>query len=261
MLRGGKGTGKGVFLGALRRIFGAHGLQIFNRAHMVGNFNSHMRNCLFLFADEAYWAGDKQGESVLKGLITEPVLVLEQKGVDAVGWPNRLKVAMAANAAWVVPASDGERRYGVFNVSNEFAGDRDYFTALVGELAGGGLAAMLHDLLAMDLGDWHPRYVPQTDALQEQKDQSLPPLGEWWAGWLQEGGNSPEEWDGSTLFHTIRESAPATKGFSDKRIAQFIRELGATRRRIHGVSKWKLPAIEEGRATFERRYGKWRWQD
>jgi hypothetical protein len=97
-LRGNKGTGKGVFLGALRRIFGGHGLQIFNRKHMVGNFNAHMRNCLFMFADEAYWAGDKQGESILKGLITEPHLMLEQKGVDPVQWPNRMKVGMAANA-------------------------------------------------------------------------------------------------------------------------------------------------------------------
>jgi hypothetical protein len=76
---------------------------------------------LSLFADEAFWAGDKKGESVLKGLITERTLVIEQKGIDAVQWPNRLKVMMAANAAWVVPASYHERRFAVFDVSNRYA--------------------------------------------------------------------------------------------------------------------------------------------
>jgi bifunctional DNA primase/polymerase-like protein/uncharacterized protein DUF5906/primase-like protein len=259
VLRGGKGTGKGVFLGALRRIFGSHGLQIFNRAHMIGHFNAHMRNCLFLFADEAYWAGDKQGESILKGLLSEPHIMLEQKGVDPVQWPNRMKVAMAANAAWVVPASDDERRYGVFDVSNERRGERAYFSPLLAEAAGGGLGAMLYDLLRMDLGDWHPRYVPQTKALQTQKAHSLPPLVEWWEGWLQEGHEAPE-WTASDLMRTIREAAPGAKNLSNQRIARFLHEMGATRRRTEVGSRWKLPEYGDARACFERRYGKWNWE-
>ena len=55
---------------------------------------------------------------VLKGLITEPLLMIEQKGIDPVQWPNRVHVAMAANADWVVPASAGERRYAVFKCAS-----------------------------------------------------------------------------------------------------------------------------------------------
>ena len=117
VFRGGKGSGKGTFANALKRMFGQHGLQIFNSKHLVGAFNGHLRNCLLLFADEAFWAGDKQGESVLKGLITEPALMIEQKGVDAAPWKNRLHVIMAANADWVVPASHDERRYAMFDAS------------------------------------------------------------------------------------------------------------------------------------------------
>jgi len=120
VLKGGKGCGKGVFVRALKRCFGEHGMQISNQEHLVGKFNGHLRSCLFLFADEAFWAGDKKGESVLKGLITEPCLVIEQKGIDAVQWPNRLKIAMAANADWVVPASAGERRYAVFGCADTY---------------------------------------------------------------------------------------------------------------------------------------------
>jgi hypothetical protein len=50
---------------------------------------------------------------------------------------------------------------------------RAYFGALHNELANGGLEAMLYDLKRWNLGDWHPRQVYQTDALREQKGQSL----------------------------------------------------------------------------------------
>ena len=37
---------------------GQHALKISNAKHLVGNFNSHLRDCVFLFADEAFFAGD-----------------------------------------------------------------------------------------------------------------------------------------------------------------------------------------------------------
>jgi hypothetical protein len=46
---------------------------------------------------------------------------------------------------------------------------------------------MLFDLLARDLGDWHPRRFPKTAALLEQQRQSLSPLDSWWVE-LLEGG-------------------------------------------------------------------------
>jgi hypothetical protein len=179
VFRGGKGSGKGVFGNALAKAFGEHALHIFHQSHLTGNFNGHLRSCIFLFADEAFWAGDKKGESVLKGLITERSLVIEQKGIDAVQWPNKLHVLMAANADWVVPASYDERRFAVFDVSNRYAQGscsesfrKSYFKALHHELDNGGLEAMLYDLLRWDLGDWHPRQVYETEGLRRQKDQS-----------------------------------------------------------------------------------------
>ncbi len=257
--RGDKGVGKGAFFGALRRIFGGHGLQIFSRAHLVGNFNAHRRNCLFMFADEAFWAGDKQGESVLKGLITEPVFMLEQKGVDAVQWPNRIKLCMAANADWVVPASHDERRYAVFDISKERIGDRNYFRSLFAELDSGGIAAMLYDMLRMELGDWHPRHIPQTAALQEQKARSMAPLMEWWEGWLQEGIGTSAFWTGPDLYRTIRTSAPMTRDYSDKKLAGFLHKIGALWGRSNGVTRWQMPEMENARTSFEQAYGKWSW--
>ena len=82
VLRGLKGTGKGLLGQMLMRIFRDHALQITQSKHLVGHFNAHLMDSLFLFLDEALWAGDKQGEGTLKALITERMLMIEPKGVD-----------------------------------------------------------------------------------------------------------------------------------------------------------------------------------
>ncbi|MFA6922514.1 MAG: DUF5906 domain-containing protein, partial [Gallionella sp.] len=84
VLRGEKGSGKGTLGHFLRAIWGNHGLHISNAKHLVGNFNGHLVDTCFLFADEAFYSGDKQHEGVLKALVTEPTIIVERKGIDAI---------------------------------------------------------------------------------------------------------------------------------------------------------------------------------
>ena len=268
VFRGGKGTGKGTFANAMRRVFGQHGMHVANSKHLVGNFNGHLRNCLLLFADEAFWAGDKQGESTLKALITEPVLMIEQKGIDPVQWENRLHVIMAANAEWVVPASHDERRYAMFQVSDCRVGDAAYFAALHEELRNGGLAAMLHDLLLWDLGTWHPRLVLETAALQEQKAQSFKPLEEWWEGMLQTGVMPEEQKFGerkgvsaTTLFTTAKDAIPRMREVSLTLFGRFLRAAGAEGFHTWKGNYWKMPELDTARKQWDKKHGKWPWRN
>lgn len=187
--RGEKGTGKGTLGRALFKLAGASGLHISSPGHLTGRFNSHLQNCVCLFADEAFWAGNKEGESVLKQLVTEPTLTYEGKGRDAITGKNHVHIIMASNNEWVVPAGmDSERRFAVFNVNDKRKGDRQYFSALNRQLDNGGLEALLHDMLVRDIGDKHPRdNVPQTKALTEQKAMSQGPEESWWDGLLDTG--------------------------------------------------------------------------
>ncbi len=130
VLRSEKGSGKGTLGHFLRSIWGVHGLHISSAKYLVGNFNSHLAETCFLFADEAFFSGIKEHESVLKSLITEPRLTIERKGVDMISQPNYLKILMTANSDYVVPASRDERRYCVFDVISDRIGDTVYFDAL-----------------------------------------------------------------------------------------------------------------------------------
>src|SRR5258708_8434531 len=91
-------------------IFGQHGLQIFSSEHLCGKHNAHLQNKLFLFSDEATWAGDHLAERVLKGMITEKVLMIEPKGVNAFQSPNRLRLYMPPTAKSLVPPPHDYRR-------------------------------------------------------------------------------------------------------------------------------------------------------
>jgi hypothetical protein len=186
VMRGKKGCGKGVLCNCNARAWGQHGLRIGHAAHLTGNFNDHLRDCVMLFADEAFFAGNKEHEGVLKGLITDPTIAIEGK-YKAVSVPNMLHIMMASNSDWVVPASHDERRYFVLDVSDSRIGDRHYFKALNDQMRDGGLAAMIHDLLNRDITDFEVRDISQTEALAEQKILSLDSLDKWWLAVLKRG--------------------------------------------------------------------------
>jgi hypothetical protein len=180
VMRGGKGVGKGITSKYFGRLFGRHYMQIANPSHLVGQFNSHLRDVVVLFADEAFFAGDKKHESVLKMLITEDTIPIEQKGIDVEISPNYVHLIMASNDPHVVRASGDERRYFLLDVSDQHRQDSEYFSAIVKQMENGGLSGLLYYLQAIDLTGFNVRNVPKTEALVEQKILSLSPLEEWW---------------------------------------------------------------------------------
>lgn len=261
VFRGGKGTGKGTFARALRQIAGQHGCHIFSSKHLTGQFNAHLRSCIYLFADEAFWAGDKQGESTLKGLITEDTVPIEKKGVDLEHVVNRLHIVMAANADWVVPASHDERRYAVFDVLEDRRRDKKYFDALNAEMANGGLEAMLYDLQRMELGDWHPRIGIDTPALQKQKEASLTPIADWFIGILQDGYALGRDLRvPAAALHTMcKDSSGKLRDVSAQALGRFLKKHGV--KQVHTVngSVWEFPQLKQLRGAWEGMYGAWAW--
>jgi hypothetical protein len=69
VMKGKKGTGKGTLGNTMSKLFGQHALQISSALHLVGRFNSHLRDTVLLFADEAFWPGDKAAEGTLKRIV------------------------------------------------------------------------------------------------------------------------------------------------------------------------------------------------
>ena len=272
VLRGDKGTGKGIFGRLLLSIFATHGLHISNREHLVGKFNSHLMHCCFLFVDEALWPGDKPAEGVLKRIVTEPTLTVEPKGIDAQEAVNRLSIMMASNEDWVVPASSDERRFACFDVSAARKGDRSYFDDLDDELyRDGGDAAFLHDMLKTELGKWHPRSdIPQTKALAAQKLEFAPPEI-LWPGQILDAGSLPRSIrkDGEPyaiidpknpnlarsrlLWLQAKDSDPRLRYWSEPKFRGFLQRYGVGKaQRTAKGSFVSFPPLPEIRANFRK---------
>jgi Family of unknown function (DUF5906) len=188
-LLGEQGAGKGIFARTFGSLFGDHFAHIANGDQLTGRFNASVGKSCFIFLDEAVWAGDKKGEGVLKALITEPSLTLEAKFRDPITVANKLRIMVASNNEWAVPAGIGDRRWLILNINNRYAGTKNanYFAALKDEVDNGGAAAMLHDLLAMNLSVFNVRDVPRTAAKAQQQALSLPSVEACLYQTLQEG--------------------------------------------------------------------------
>jgi hypothetical protein len=284
VFRGKKGAGKGLWLATLRVVFGPHGLQISQAEHLTGRFNHHLWTCVYVFADEAFWAGDKQGEAILKALITERPLMVEKKGVDTVQGRNLIKLGIASNSDWVVPATHDERRYAVTDVDNRYARGhaseeerKAYFGPIWRELAEGGAAAMLYDLLQMNLGDWHPREVPTTSGLMRQKKESLRGNYQWFEALLQAGflPRNEKRPNRISTYHLLK----FIKGFRGLDYATeeslssflygemgFIPALSPQGNRYRGSNGgprgWEFPPLPDLRSRWETKFGgTWPWHE
>lgn len=218
-LRGAQGAGKGILFRTYGSLFGQHFVHIAQGSQLTGRFNASLGNAVAVFLDEALWAGDRQGEGVLKALITEPTLQLEAKFRDPITVPNHLRIMIASNADWFVPVGSGDRRFLVLDVANTYAGTqhKEYWDALYRETENGGRAAMLHDLLAMDLNDFDVRAVPDTAAKTEQKLHSLRGTRAWLAHVLQEGDMGIRNWEGDGLSIEKHEAYSYYVKFSETR--------------------------------------------
>ena len=284
VLIGHKGAGKGTLVRVLQRIFGAHAFQVTSREEVIGKFNGHLQDCVLFVADEAYWGGDKRCVGRLQGMITEPTLPIERKGYDLILVPNYLHVVMLAEPGWVIPAGRYERRYAAFSVSDAWRGDRGYFNALHNQIENDGAEAMMWDLQRMDLGNWHPREIPESllkgSALQKQQTFTLPPIEQWYLSVLHDGRvpgalinadplSKKMSRPRTAYTKSLREDAmsrfPRLRGdLSDNQIEEFMTDAGwpkAHRFRDNRNNGWTFEPLIESRAAWDQRYGPQAWNE
>ncbi|GMV70897.1 MAG: hypothetical protein DYG93_08480 [Leptolyngbya sp. PLA2] len=174
VLRGKEGTGKGFVAKTFGGLFGRHYVQVTDPKHLVGSFNAHLQDIVVVFADEAFYAGDKKHASILKTIITESEKLVERKGVDAEPARNYVHLIMASNEDWVVPVGLEDRRFFVLDVGEGRMQDSAYFEAISQQMRSGGREALLHLLLTRDVSSFRVLGDrPLTDALAAQKQQTL----------------------------------------------------------------------------------------
>lgn len=272
VIRGKKGTGKGFVGRALCRLLGQYSFHCSSSKYVTGNFNAHLRDCIFLFADEAFLAGSKQDEGILKALITEPTITIEAKGFDATIETNCLHLLIVSNEDYIVPASGFERRFVILQAADGRMQDTAYFAALNDELEGGGYENLLHYLLNVELDGFDHRAIPRTEALLDQAEHSMVPLTRWVFGLLDEAilpnnagaaniAASTSGEHGVGLLDDANAREPDFRHHSYKKLASLLKKLGCINFHLGVCRGWEFPPLPQMRERFEREHGAQRWSD
>lgn len=266
-LRGDRGTGKGVFCTEFAKLFGAHWVHVQHRQHLVGNFNAHLSQAIVVFADEAFWAGDHTGESALKALITEERLPVEFKGRDIFYVKNHIRLLMASNNNWLVPAGLDERRFFIVDVGDKHKQDHPYFAAIKNQMNNGGREALLHYLMNINLDGVNLRIYPQTAALMENKILTMTPVEKFWYEKLVAGSldEKEDEWNRSISrsrlqdqYETFTKNAGVSRRSTATELGMGLRKLCPEMKSYTStdlgqrVAMYIFPELSECRDAFDK---------
>lgn len=277
VMRGDQGTGKGIFVKYFGKLFGSHFKHVSSSHQLLGNFNSQLKDALIVFADEAIWAGDKAAEGRLKALVTEDRLTIEHKGKDSYQQKNFVRLLVASNNDWVVPAGASERRFCVLDVGSDKKQDIKYFRAIVQQMDNDGCEALLHFLQNRDMSGVNLRDFPKTSALMDQKIQSMDAIEKWFLDVLQRGyfnlanekwGEPTEKWGEPIETAKVQESLSKSSSFTNQKSHVNETQLGKKLTKlVSGLKKQRItkhaqrsyvyafPPLEECRKQFSKNTG------
>jgi hypothetical protein len=175
-----EGAGKSILGEWMVRILGnRHGIMLSDPEHLVGTFNDHLEGRSFICLNEPAFPGEHTGARKFKSMITETTWLLNGKYRKPYLVSNIAHIMLTTNADWAVPAGNKARRFAVFDVDEGRVGDHVYFKDLWDELDNGGLAALLHFLLHLDVSQCNLRAVPYTQALINQQLLSASSQTQW----------------------------------------------------------------------------------
>jgi hypothetical protein len=128
------------------------------------------------------------------------------------------------------------------------------------------VAPRLYDLLRLDLGDWEPQDIYETEALVKQKQHSLRGLDAWIEGMLQKDQlpvpYSLKYPNRCLTDHLVAEAKQFDRYTNETLVPTKLKETFSSLKHFNNqVSRgWIFPPLSECRAAWERCYGgKWNW--
>jgi hypothetical protein len=264
ILIGGQGTGKGTFGRILQRIWGASYVQVTNIDHVTGTFNGALERSFIVFMDEALFAGNRSASDRLKSLVTEPVVLINEKHQPTRQITSHHRFVAATNASHLKHTERDDRRDFTLRLSDERKGDFAYWKPLHEDIDGEGLDALVYELLQRDLSEFNVRAKPSTPELIEQKLMSLDAIERWWFDSLQNGtigesGVWPSFIPTTEALEGVF-TTPGTRLYKrpiGRELVRAIKPLAPSvrldQRRVEGHRQrgLVLPSLEVARAEFE----------
>ena len=252
VLLGGQGTGKGSLFRLLKAIWRHTTLQVSDVAHVIGNFNAAIERNYVVCMDEALFSGDRKALDRLKSMVTESTVTIEQKYQPRRSISSYHRFFAASNHKHFAQVEADDRRFAFFQVSDARKGDHAYWDnvhkAIDDPVV---IAAMVHEMLSLDLTNFNVRQRPKTEAHMDQRLKSLSGFDRYWFEVLQTGcfwpggrGEPMEPWEDprfvstKTLLGGLKEYEKGARVYT-----------APQEREVHQALKRLCPSAERDRKT------------
>jgi putative DNA primase/helicase len=188
VFHGPQGTGKNLFFESVMQIYGEYG-RVIGQECLEDKFTDWASRKLFLIADEVVARQELfHTKNKLKGLITSATIRINPKNVSAHEEMNHVNMVFLSNEQRPLVLEKDDRRYTVIYTPEKLP--KSFYEGVATELAAGGVAALHHHLLTMDLGDFAEHTEPpMTQAKRDLIEVSLGSTERFHADW--EAGETP----------------------------------------------------------------------
>jgi putative DNA primase/helicase len=158
VVHGGQGLGKNLFFEAIMSIYGVYG-RILDQDALIDKHNDWASRKLFLIADEVVASAHRfEHKNKLKTLITGTMIRINPKHIAAYDEANHCNLVFLSNEAMPVVLEEDDRRHCVLWMADPKP--EEYYKKVAAQMANGGIAALHHHLLHLDLGDFNPHTKP-----------------------------------------------------------------------------------------------------
>ncbi len=275
VLLGKQGTGKGLFFHILQRIWPRTSLLVSDINQVVGQFNAALERNYIIIMDEAMFSGDRKSQDRMKSLVTEKTCHIEQKYQPSRTIESVHRFFASSNHEHFSHVEADDRRSLFIRVSDLHQGDHAYFAQLSAAIDDDQvIAAMIHDLLQIDLSQFDIRSRPLTKEHANQKLKSLSGFDRYWFEVLMSGNFTLGQFNADPwklgdfvstdkLVEDFNSYDKRTQKFAptqSKEVSDAITRLclsAVKARKVVNKSQqrgYKLPSLTTARQEFERAY-------
>jgi hypothetical protein len=271
-LLGGQGIGKGMFAAKLvGALYKDHFLHLQSDRTLTGDFNDSLESSYVVFADEAFFSGDRKSANILKAIETESRIHINPKYQPSRQIESFHRIISASNNDHAAYVETDDRRKFVLRVSENKKNDRAYWISLADEINNGGLEAFAYELMQTNISGFQVRDKPDTGELLKQKLASLDSIPQWWADRLMEGTqiSTRTTWDDWVPTSQLHQDFSSTARANSSRgripsIREFIERLRALCPDIEASQQgpsnsrkrgFTFPDLTRARELFEAKLG------
>lgn len=182
LVHGPQRVGKNFFFETYMAIFGQYG-QVIDQDALEDKYNDCFSRKLFLVADEVVARQEMfHVKNKLKGMITSPRIRINPKNVKSYWETNHCNLIFLSNETMPLVLERDDGRFVVLWTPPKLSAE--FYKNVEREVEAGGVAALYHFLLNLDLGDFGPHTPPpMTAAKRDLMDLSMDSTERFWLEW------------------------------------------------------------------------------